>query len=524
MRETTARSRRCSVSDALAVSVAAVLFIAALFQNFYRLPLAPILYDEPLYADMGWRYAHWGALAASAKSPAASNFDHPPLAKMLFGAAQTLLGHPSITAARAVSATCTVGAVVLLAWWLGRMAGRWIGLLAGGMLALIPMAVDPEVTRFGRTAMLDPVAELFMLVSVVVTWFWFQSTGRRSWWLAVSAGLSVGLATASKENGFLGAVGPVVLGMVWAGRPIGRLRTRMAQSVAASVVAVFVFAICYLPFGDVVGRIEYLVRFQSGHSTAGHLTGFAGRVSTHPVWWANFWFAGHGLGTILSWVLAITVLAAVILRRDRLVWWCVAMLAAPIVFHCLVAGVVLPFYWVMWMPAVIALSALGMGELVTLGGRASSVTQRVGPVLIAAVALLGVVVPSFAESVRIAGLEREGASLVPHLRASLGLNGSILTAGTYQAELRPFLADTPPLTAVPTDLRGVDTVLLGQPRCRTLIDRGVRALVQANLGLGTLRETHSDRLLRVYVATGPLHAPTAAEIAEQPQGRLVDSC
>jgi hypothetical protein len=30
-------------------------------------------------------------------------------------------------------------------------------LLAGATLALIPMSVAPQVTRFGRTAMLDPV-------------------------------------------------------------------------------------------------------------------------------------------------------------------------------------------------------------------------------------------------------------------------------------------------------------------------------------------------------------------------------
>jgi 4-amino-4-deoxy-L-arabinose transferase-like glycosyltransferase len=517
-------SHRSGPSGVLAICVAALVLIVAVFQNFYRLSLAPILSDEPSYSAMGWLYSHWGSIAESAKLPSVSNFEHPPFAKMLFGAAQVLLGHESNTAARAVSAICTLGAAALLAWWLGRMAGRWIGVLAGGMLALIPMAVDPQLTRFGRTAMLDPVAELFMLSSVVVTWFWFRSAGRRSWWLALLAGVCVGIATASKENGFLGAIGPIVLGMVLAGRPIGRLGGRIAQAAVACLAAVLVFVGCYLPFGDVIGRIEYLVRFQSEHSSAGHLVGFAGRVSTHPAWWANFWFAGHGLGTILSWTLATTALAAVILRRDRLVWWCVASLVAPFVFHCFVASVVLPFYWVMWMPAVISLSALGTGELVTRGMRASSVPGRVGPLLIAAIALLGVVVPSFAESVRVAGLQREGASLVADLRTNLGLHGSIVTAGTYRAELQPFLGSTPQLTAIPPDLRGVDTVLLGQPRCPTLIDRGVRALVQANLRLGTLREVHSDRLLRVYVASRPLHAPTSAEIERQPQGHLADNC
>jgi len=524
MRETAEPSRRPTVSSAFTVPSAIALFLVAVFQNFYHLAVAPILSDEPSYTAMGWLYAHWSQIAESAKQPAVSNFEHPPLAKMLFGAAQTLVGNPSITAARAVSATFTVGAAMLLAWWLGRVAGRWIGLLAGGMLALIPMSVDPQVTRFGRTAMLDPVAEFFMLASVVVIWFWFRSTGRRSWWLAVLAGLSIGLATGTKENGFLGAVGPVALGMVWAVRSLGRLRVRVAQSAVATVVAVLVFAGCYLPFGDVRGRIEYLVRFGATHSAAGHTVGFAGMVSDHPVWWANLWFAGHGVGTTLALVMAVTAVAAVILRHDRLVWWCVAALVVPFIFHCFVAGVVLPFYWVMWMPALIALSSLGIGALITLGKRATSMPRRLVPLLIATVALLGVVVTSGAELVHVGGLELEGASRVPYLRTSLALHGSILTSGTYVAELTPSLPGTPLLIAVPADLRRVDTVLLGQPRCRTLTDRGVRALVQANLGLGTLREAQSDRLLRVYVATGPLHAPTPAQIAKQPQGHLVDNC
>lgn len=525
MKDTMPTARSRSVPGTVVYSAAAaVVVLAAIFQNFYRLAVAPVLSDEMTYTDIGWRYAHWGSVSAAARAPLPSNFEHPPLAKLLFGAAQTLLGHPSMTAARAVSAACTVITAVVLAWWLGRVAGRWIGMLAGGMLALLPMAVDPVLTRFDRTAMLDPVAELFMVVSVVLAWVWFRSAGRRGWGLALLAGASVGLATASKENGFLGAVGPIALGMVLAVRTGGRFWLRLRQAASASVVAVLVFLACYLPFGDVFGRIDFLVRFGSIHSTGGHTLGYAGMVTAHPLWWANLWFARQGLGTALTWVLVATALSAVVLRHDRLVWWCVAALVGPFVFHCFVAGVVLPFYWAMWMPALIALSALGIGAIAALGRRPSPVPQRLMLRLVVAVAVLGVVVPSIAESVRVAGLVPLGAKVVPDLRAGLGLDGSILTAGTYPAELAPSMPGTSFLLAVPADLRRVDTVLVGQPRCRTLVDPGVRALVQKNVALGSMREAHSDRLLQVYVATGPLRAPTAAETAKEPTGKPTDNC
>src|SRR5206468_11563183 len=41
----------------------------------------------------------------------------------------------------------------------------------------------------------------------------------------------------------------------------------------------------------------------------------------------------------------------------------------PLAFHMFIARVVLPYYWVMWMPAFLALVALGVAELV---GRARS--------------------------------------------------------------------------------------------------------------------------------------------------------
>lgn len=494
----------------------------AAFQNLYRLPRAPVLFDEPLYADMGWRYLHWNALPTAEKVAAASNFEHPPLAKLLFGLAQVLVGHPSITAARAVAAVSTLATALVLGLWLARAVNRWVGLLAGALLALIPMAVAPDLTRFGRSAMLDPVAELFMVGSIALGWSWWRAEGRRAWWLALAAGTSAGLASASKENGFLGLVVPMLLALFWLRG--GQLARRVAQVVAASLAAAAAFLCCYLPFGQPIQRIGYLFSYQWQHSRDGHLIGLAGQVTATPPWWANFWFAGQGVGSILSWVLPLTAVAAVVLRRDRLTGWLLASLAAPLVFHVLVAGVTLPFYWTLWMPAVVGLSAIGVGELVQLARRARMPATRMALWPALALVLAGLLVPTVAESARVGQLQFEGASTVPAIRSAYGLTGSILTSGTYLPELTPFLNQADILTQLPSDLGAVDTVLIGQPRCRTLTDPAVLAMVAANLQDGALRLARTDRLLRVYVATAPLHAPTAAEISAQPQGQLADNC
>ena len=61
--------------------------------------------------------------------------------------------------------------------------------------------------------------------------------------------------------------------------------------------------------------------------------------------------------------------------------WCVAALAGPLVFHLVLARVVLSFYWIMWMPAFLALVALGVAELVRLIRSPGRVVPVAGPLV-----------------------------------------------------------------------------------------------------------------------------------------------
>ncbi len=526
------RGRRPGLATPAFLLAAAIAAAAAVFENFYRLSRAPILLDEALYAKVSWRYLHWDSLSAAQRSSALNNFEHPPLAKLLFGLAELVRGRPDLDAARAVSACCTVGTALVLGLWLGIAVNRWAGLLAASMLALMPMSVAPQVTRFGRAAMLDPVAEFFMVGSLALGWYWFRHTGWRAWALALAAGIGTGLASASKENGFLGLVVPVGVGLVWSLRPVTALLVRLLQALGAVVAAAGTFVCCYLPFGDPVGRIGYLYRFQSQHSRNGHLIGFDGRLSTHPPWWANLWFAGHGVGSPLGWTIALTMLAAAGLRRDRLVCWLLAALAGPMAFHCWLAGVVLPFYWTLWTPAAVALSALGCWELARRAGRVpvpgwkpprGRLTRGVAA-LSAVCALAAITVTSIGQLARVARLQRDGTVALPEVRARFGLDGAVLATGFLRVEVSTFTGLAPVYLRLPRDLRDIDTVLVGRPRCKTSLDPAIRAFVALNLRSGSLRLVRADRLAHLYVASGQLRAPGPAEIRAQPAVRMIIGC
>ena len=87
-----------------------------------------------------------------------------------------------------------------------------------------------------------------------------------------------------------------------------------------------------------------------------------------------------------------------------------------------------------------------------------------------------------------------------------------------------YMPTTPVVLSAATPVTGAETIVIGQPQCRQLIDQSVRALVAVNLPSGKVREIYSDSAIVVYDATGPLITPTAAQIAAEPPGSLRDHC
>ena len=179
------------------------------------------------------------------------NFEHPPFAKYLFGVAQLIAGHQSVVADRVVAALCTLGTALVLGLWLGKAAvagsgsapQRWSHCCRCRCRAAVPLrpvrVPRPRrgaVRRDGGGAVLGVV----------------QALWRAGWWWALATGASVGLAAASKENGFLGAVGPVLAGLALAVRDRRAVLQRLLQTVTAVLTACLVFAVTYLGLGHPV--------------------------------------------------------------------------------------------------------------------------------------------------------------------------------------------------------------------------------------------------------------------------------
>ena len=503
----------------------AVILLWALFLNCFRLGTPDIQTDEPTYAKAAWRYVHGrvGPPLGGTRAFNSANFQHPPLAKWFFGLAQLAAGHESVLADRVVAAAATVLTGTVLAVWVGRAAGRWAGLLAGALVVLLPEAAQTTNLRFGRYGELDPVAELFVAVYLLLMWEWFSRRGRRAWLFAVASGIAIGAAGASKENGFLAAVVPVLVCILASWREPVQLARRLGQASLAILASLVTLLVTYAPFGSPLQRIRYLIAFQTAHSSDGHLAGFAGRVSWHPPWWANLWFAAHSMGAGVTIFVLASVALACVLRRDRLVGFCLAALAGPVIFHCFIARVAQPHYWTLWGPPLFALAAIGAGEAARrLRAMALPAPLKVGAV---ALALLTPVLASASLTRRTATITSYGPEVLGSVLAQHRLTGPVLASGLYSYQFRYYLPKVPVLMTPPASLVSVETVLIGAPQCRLETDnRTTRGIVAVNLAAGRLRRIHTDPAMTVYAVTGRLVTPSPAQIAAQPPTNLAAGC
>jgi hypothetical protein len=511
----------------------------ALIVNFYRLGPSLIMPDEGTYATAAWRYVKGTVSPAIRLNPGSStgplvigqssgqfnsdNFQHPPLGKWLFGLGQLVAGHESITADRTVAAIATLLTGIILLIWVSRQAGRWTGLLACAFVLLLPEAVQGSAgLRFGRFGLLDPIAELFVVVYLLLMWEWFRSGRLRAWLFAAATGVAIGCATASKENGFLAAVVPIVVWLAAAWREPRELVQRLGQGAVAVVAGAAIFVVPYLPFSTPFQRIAYLIDFQRLHSNDGHLIGLAGEVTWHPPWWANLWFAGHGMGAAVTIVVLAFAAVACVLRRDRLVAFCGAALAGPIVFHCFIAGVALSFYWTLWLPPLLVLTALGVTETVRRLQAAS--LPAVVQVGVHVIALLVPAAATVSLAVRTADVKPVGPEVLRPVLAHHGLRGPVLSTGIYQYEYTYY---DPGMGVYysPPSLVSVNAVVVGAPQCRLEPDsRTARTVVAINLAARHLRKIYVDRAMTVYQVTGPLITPSPAQIAAQPPTNLAAGC
>ncbi len=152
-----------------------------------------LTWDEPVYCISGYSYVDWIEKGGPVTPAWIPNHEHPPAAKLLYGAAIHLGGDHfgPLAPARAVGGLLFVALVALTAGTGARLFGNRAGLWAGFSLVLMP-----RVLAHAHLAELDlPMALVWMLAAAL------SLKGLKGWKGAGLLGLLWGLALLTKVNG-----------------------------------------------------------------------------------------------------------------------------------------------------------------------------------------------------------------------------------------------------------------------------------------------------------------------------------
>ncbi len=168
----------------------------------------PWLANYPLHRDEAL-YGYWARLIASGRDPLLLTpwVDKPPLVPYLLAASVRTFGASEL-ALRAPAMLASLLTILITFGWARRAYGTRLALLAAALLAVSPFAI-----AFAPTAFTDPWLTLWLMAGI---WAALSGHGFR-------AGLALGLAVASKQQGVLAA--PLVLALL-----IAQARSRKSGS------------------------------------------------------------------------------------------------------------------------------------------------------------------------------------------------------------------------------------------------------------------------------------------------------
>jgi len=171
--------------------VALLVVIGAVLRAVPWLACYPLHRDEALYG-------YWARLIATGRDPLLLTpwIDKPPLVLYLLAGSLRIFG-ASVQALRLPGMIASILAVLAVYGFARRAYGMWTALLATAFAALSPFAI-----LFAPTAFTDPWLTLWLVLAA---------------WAALSrrpflAGLALGLAVASKQQGVLGV--PLILALI----------------------------------------------------------------------------------------------------------------------------------------------------------------------------------------------------------------------------------------------------------------------------------------------------------------------
>lgn len=410
----------------------AAIALAGLFVAYWHIGRQSPYVDEFTYTRAGWAYVH-GVLT--------DNLQHPPTAKYLFGLAQLVVGE-GVLGPRLVAATASFGTGVVLFAWLRRPVGHWGALLAAGLWWLTPRGDSPTWTdvasgtaaRIDRLALLEPVMTFFAVAALAAAWQWAarprraadRTTAWDGWWWMALAGALLALSVTSKVS-----TAVLVLAVVAVPLLFRRWSGLLTGGVAAAGAFAVVFVAAYVPVGG-TRAIAYMLAFQGEHDTKGHEISVLGKTYMLAPWWTNFVRVVEGVGWPAVVVLLVGIVAAFVVRPDRLVALLGIALGILVVFYA-TANVALPHYYQAWMPWAVALAAVGYARLAR---SRPPVTTVVALVLVAVTIVPAAVVVRTVAETRTTGYARLDAALDAH---GVPRTVKVLVSGASQQAFAVFI-------------------------------------------------------------------------------------
>jgi 4-amino-4-deoxy-L-arabinose transferase-like glycosyltransferase len=360
------------------VAALAAVGLLGVYSAFWRLDRSDWKLDEDAYAQAGWVLVHDGV------DP---NLGHPPFAKLLFGAAQVVLGR-NLLAVRTVSAIGFLVAMAVLFAFGRRIAGWWTGIAAAGLFVVLPRSMvvggwSVADLRIDRYALLESVAGTLVLVGLWLGWCWITQSG---WRWAAGAGAAIGLAGASKLNAGAVLVPVVLVGLayVWGRRG---LAVETAALVGSALVA---FLLPFAVFGRrMFDQVDQTLRFPAERAKGGHLLVLGSDVYVRSPWWAHLKYQLDADGPVLVAALVVG-LACVLLSRRRLAVVYLLAATASLVIAAMSSPVALPHYRAIWTAPVVLLVAIGLVEPIERWARREE--RRIEPLPVVAALALAVLV------------------------------------------------------------------------------------------------------------------------------------
>jgi len=195
------------------------LFLASFFAVLLTTNSYGPTYDEPHYASAGLDYAKWwvrlgrgdfGALSPDViEAVWRRNHEHPPLQKCASGISSIALGKllPGVASIRLPSALWFALAVCAIYLFTRGTWGR-----RGALFSALAFATMPRIVAHAHFVALDmPVTAWFFITTALVR----AGLRKKSWPLALSAGIAFGLALLSKMNAFFLPLLLLPWGLIW---------------------------------------------------------------------------------------------------------------------------------------------------------------------------------------------------------------------------------------------------------------------------------------------------------------------